>query len=71
MNWDKILPWRTNYKNQGEDSKDERKVISGEGPERIIINESQQDKDDDAPLVPIVNEPEPDDKSAAAGGPTD
>jgi hypothetical protein len=71
MNWDKILPWRTNYKNQGEDSKDERKVISGEGPKRIIINESQQDKDDDAPLVPIVNEPEPDDKSAAAGGPTD
>lgn len=44
MNWDRLLPWRSELSNDTKDSKQATQVVEGNGPERVIVNESEQDK---------------------------
>lgn len=46
-------------------------VEEDDGSGRILVNKNDSSDEDDAPLVPIVDEPQADDKPVKAGGATD
>lgn len=45
MNWNSWVPWRSSDTDESEDSKTEGRVIAGDGPERVIINEGERTDD--------------------------
>jgi hypothetical protein len=42
MNWNYWLPWREYPQKDSEDSTRDSEVIEGDGPKRVLVNESEQ-----------------------------
>jgi hypothetical protein len=43
MKWNYWLPWREYPQKDSKDSTRDSKVIEGDGPKRILVNESEQE----------------------------